>query len=196
VRKRADLAPKARGSAVRPHAHEQNHPPWWRRAWRCCFWCSPRSPPTSQMANDRPCGGAWHAMWSRAISARQMPTRRPSRNRQTAEFQRIRPRNISSRPPRDDANMNLTRIEAGDIAAYAKVGVLEPGGKFTSASVSIGDLRCGHEATKCCGRAATLRQPRWCFDFNPTLRFLLGDEAGNMVALAIGPGNADIPSTC
>jgi hypothetical protein len=40
---------------------------------------NPRSPPTPQMANGWPCGGARHAMWSRAISVRQMSTRRPSR---------------------------------------------------------------------------------------------------------------------
>jgi hypothetical protein len=73
-------------------------------------------------------------------------------------------------------------------------GVLELGRKFTSASVSIGDQRCGRKATKCCGRAETLRQPRWCFDFDPPLRFLLGDEARNMITLAVGPSNSDVPS--
>jgi hypothetical protein len=75
-----------------------------------------------------------------------------------------------------------------------KVGVLELGGKFTSASVSIGNQRCGRKATKCCGRAETLRQPRWCFDFDPPLRFPLGDEARNMITLAVGPSNSDVPS--
>jgi SMP-30/Gluconolactonase/LRE-like region len=55
-------------------------------------------------------------------------------------------------------------------------------------------LRCGRKTAKCCGRAATLRQPPRRFDFNPPLRFLLGDEAGNMVTLAIGPSNSDVPS--
>jgi hypothetical protein len=65
--------------------------------------------------------------------------------------------------------------------------------RFTSASLSIGDQRCG-KATKCCGRAETLRQPRRCFDFDPPLRFLPGDEARNMITLAVGPSNSDVPS--
>jgi hypothetical protein len=37
-------------------------------------------------------------------------------------------------------------------------------------------------------------QPPQGFDFNPTMRFLLGDEAGNIVTLAVGPNNSDVPS--
>jgi hypothetical protein len=54
-------------------------------------------------------------------------------------------------------------------------------------------LRC--KTTKYCGRAATLRQPPRGFDFNPPLGFLLRDEAGNMITLAVGPRNSDVPST-
>ena len=63
-----------------------------------------------------------------------------------------------------------------------------------SASVSIGELRCGRKTTKCFGRTATLRQPRWGLAFNPALRFVLRHEAGNMVTFAVGPGNSDVPS--
>jgi hypothetical protein len=63
-----------------------------------------------------------------------------------------------------------------------------------AASVSICDLRYGHKTTKCSGRTATLRQPRWGFFFNPALRFPLRDEARNMVPLAVEPSNSDIPS--
>jgi hypothetical protein len=56
-------------------------------------------------------------------------------------------------------------------------------------------LRCGRKTTKYCGRAATLRQPLRGFDFDPPLRFLLRDEAGNMITPAVGPRNSDVPST-
>jgi hypothetical protein len=56
-------------------------------------------------------------------------------------------------------------------------------------------LRCGRKTTKYCGRAATLRKPPRGFDFNPPLRFLLRDETGDVVVLAVGPCNSDVPST-
>jgi hypothetical protein len=37
----------------------------------------------------------------------------PQRHRRVGTYRRL-----ARRPPRDDANTNLTRIEAGDIAAY------------------------------------------------------------------------------
>ena len=58
----------------------------------------------------------------------------------------------------------------------------------------IDDLRSGRKTTKCFGRTATLRQPGWGFAFNPALRFLLRDEAGNMLTFAVGPGNSNVPS--
>ena len=57
------------------------------------------------------------------------------------------------------------------------------------------DLRCGRRTTKCFGRIATLRQPGQGFAFNPPLRFLLRDETGDVVVLAVGPCNSDVPST-
>jgi len=44
------------------------------------------------------------------------------------------------------------------------------------------------------GGIASLRQPRRGFPFNPALRFLLRDEARNMVVLAAGPSDPDVPS--
>jgi len=44
------------------------------------------------------------------------------------------------------------------------------------------------------GGIASLRQPRRGFPFNPALRFLLRYEAGNMVVLAAGPSDPDVPS--
>jgi hypothetical protein len=67
-------------------------------------------------------------------------------------------------------------------------------GGSSLASVSIDDLLCGRETTKCSRRTATLRQPRRCLDFNPPLRFLLRDEAGNMITPAVGPRHSDVPS--
>jgi hypothetical protein len=62
------------------------------------------------------------------------------------------------------------------------------------ASVSIDDLLCNRKTTECFGCAAALRQPRRRFDFDPPLRFLLRDEARNMVTLTARPSNSDVPS--
>ena len=43
---------------------------------------------------------------------------------------------------------------------------------------------------------ASPRQPCRGFPFDPALGFMLGDEAWNMVALAIGPSDPNVPSGC